>query len=448
MSIIFTSDWHWDCELSGQSRNEEILNCIKQVVRAAKDRNCKNIFVAGDIMHHPRYKGPGSLSGFASMINYMYEEIPDLHLYILKGNHDWDGLPALGMFRSKDLTIISEPSVVHIDDIDIIAVPFMRKIQLEGDRYIDIISKLSSQATNHNRIVVVHAALEGTMVGENEEVVQADALQECGAALGILGHIHKHTSPQKNWYYTGSLIRCTFGEEGEKSGIYYYDILHGLEDIPIQAREVINLHYATPDEAIKKISSDVALLRKEHPGAMFKINVPGASNMSDVIEEAGKAAERLEGDAEKAVHIVKYDYTIPQSEKKKVEAEDLTFLHQNDEPLIMSMKDKLSVTHLWSEYCQTYNGLSSEEKSAMTTPGGALLDNMDAQDMWSFMQSGKLDTVIERIKKAQEERHKQEEIQTQSKEPSFEDQTDSTDMSSTLTGLGELDVDFDIMELD
>ena len=44
MSIIFTSDWHWDSSLFGQSRNGEILAGIRQVIEAAKRKNCKNIF--------------------------------------------------------------------------------------------------------------------------------------------------------------------------------------------------------------------------------------------------------------------------------------------------------------------------------------------------------------------------------------------------------------------
>lgn len=403
MSIIFTSDWHWDSSLFGQSRNGEILAGIRQVIETAKRKNCKNIFVAGDIMDSPRYKGPEALSGFAAMINNLFIELPDLHLYILKGNHDWDGLPALGLFRPSDLTVIDTPSVITIGATDILAVPYMRKIHMNGKSYADILEELGKQSQN-KRIAVVHAALEGTLVGESEDVVPVDALKKCGADFGILGHIHKHNRPADGWYYTGSLIRCTFGEEGERSGVYYYDG-NVLEDIELKARAVFNLRYKDSNEAKEKMKEDIHNMLETHPNAVFKINVPGGSSASDVIEDAGEEAQKKLG--VNTPVIVKYDYTV-NTENKLKEIKEITetdFGVKTNEPLITSMREQLSVDNLWGEYCKNYAGVDENSKQVAALLGLFILhDDIGAETLWTFLKSdlGKAKNIIQRLEEKKE----------------------------------------------
>lgn len=408
--IIFTGDWHWGAALFGKERNGEIMRGIEQVVRAAKERGCRNVFITGDVMDSPRYRGPEALSSFAAMINYVYSEIPGLKLYLLKGNHDWDGLAALGVLRGGDFTVIDKPSVVEIDGASVLAVPYMRKLQLGGRSYLDVLKELEPEARGEERIIAAHAALEGSApAGLEEACMPADALKECAAAYGFLGHIHKHCPLGGGWHYTGSLIRCSFGESEEKSGIYCYD-RGDVEDVPIEARRLVNLKYLSVEEAKERMEGDIKAVLERDPGAALKINAPGLSPASEEIERTAAECEHALGAPEGGA-VVKFDYSRLGAASAETRpdinpfTEDPAAPEENSgAPLFATMKERLSIENLWKEYCGAYPEIEDETREVASRIGGALLEGFSPQDVWGFIKSGNLGKIEEAARKRREER--------------------------------------------
>lgn len=415
MSIMFTGDWHWDLNLYGKNRNDEIQAAVEQLIHEANANGCKTVFITGDIMDAPKYKGPAALEGLAGLFSRMYRKIPDLKVIALKGNHDWDGLKAMSMFRGDDFQVIDKPAVVTAEGYDILAVPYLRRVQMEQNGYAAILEELAKQTTGERPVIaVLHAALEGTVPGLNEETLSVDALERCGARKIFMGHIHKHCEIMKGYYYTGSLVRCNFGEEEEKSGLFILNKDGSLLDIPIYARALSYLNYDSAGSAISNIKEDVISLLKSDPDKYIKVTAAGGVYAAAIIEEAAAEAERALG-LEEGSRVVKVDYSVKaqkpllaaaQEEKSgevKKEAEE-------KEPLITEMKERLQIGALWREYCGNWQEISGKkisevEQEIVSRLGGAILEDFQPQDIWRFLTEGNLKDIeaLDLEQKAKEE---------------------------------------------
>lgn len=392
--IMFTSDWHCGLQSNGHSRDEEIQTVLNNIVNKARELRPFAVVVAGDLTDSPRYPGMTT----ASMVGGTLVALADTGatVYVVKGNHDWEGISLFGLSNKNNVRVIMTPQAVEISPNQyLIAVPHLRRHELGDLTYDDIIKNLhDSLPAGADCIAVVHAALDGTIPDIKEDCVTRKAMN-CGISHMYLGHIHQHKSLRNNIYYTGSIIRNTFGELKEHSGLWYMQ--NGeVYDIPIDgARKMHEVIFETPEAVgngcLESAINDILTKDKD---ALIKVHIIGGSVYQEQIEDIVQCVETEY--TEKKYNIIAYDYN------KKKNVEPVKVNQEFEKKSAVDIAKKISASDLWREYCidklNTDNTISNKDAHIITECGQALMTNDTPENIWAALKNGQFDKIAEKDK--------------------------------------------------
>ena len=368
--ILFTGDWHCGLTIAGKPRNDEIGDVLKELVEKAagfsKEKNIgfSHMVITGDLTESFRYPGNVVIRQIAdTLIDFRDKVAPDAVIYIIKGNHDWGELGLYESFYRDRVKFIDTPQNIQIDDRTFLScIPYMRAHELPDGGYAKVIETLSEELPyDANKILAAHAALEGTVPNLVENQIDAKTIAAEDYRYAFLGHIHQHASLGGNVYYTGSLIRNTFGEEGESSGFYVLSDDMEIFDIPLSGgRPLINLAF-DDDPSASEIESRIKEVISKNPDAYLKLKIPGGLYLSQEIKMMAKSL----GISDQVVT----DFSIvkTQSEEK---AED-----------VPGDSRDLNIVSLWKDFCSEKG--KPEEGALFAELGESIMSGAHGKEIWA-----------------------------------------------------------------
>jgi hypothetical protein len=220
----------------------------------------------------------------------------------------------------------------------------------------------------------------------------------------FLGHIHTHRQVCKDVYYTGALIRNTFGEEKETSGAWHMDRDLNVTDVPLEgARKMVTIQMDDMAEVmnggLEERLSDVI---SSDPDVMVRIRIPGGAASSEYASEIVKRTE--EKWSEPGRNVIISDFSLPKPEKDKGGQEEHK-LKADTSSDGRSVAEQISVKGLWSSYCKERLGLigaPEEDIAVAEICGEALLSGTPPSDIWKAMKEGRFSEI--RTELAEKER--------------------------------------------
>lgn len=393
--ILFSSDWHCGISLRGISREDEIKRVLEDLVEKTAKIRPEAVVVAGDLSDTFRYPGSAPSKLIGRTLFRMAEESPGTQIFVIPGNHDWDGLDIIALSERSNIHFIKQPAAVEVSPgLYMIAVPYMRKHNLGSSSYDSIINGIAENIPAGARcFAAVHAAYEGTVPGIGEPVVTEESLSGRVEKL-FLGHIHTHRQVSDDVYYTGALIRNTFGEEKETSGAWYMDRDLNVTDVPLEGARKMKtiqmddiadvLNGGLEERLSEAISAD--------PGVMVRLRIPGGAASSEYAAEVVRRTE--EKLSEPGRNVIISDFSLPKPDRDKGEPEDHKL--KADVSDGRSVAEQISVKGLWSSYCRERLGLagaSEEDIAVAEICGEALLSGTAPSDIWKAMKEGRFSEI-------------------------------------------------------
>lgn len=409
--ILFTSDWHCGLALNGVQRNPELETVLKEIVDKALLLEPSSIVIIGDLSEQYRYPGISTASMIGNAVMKLADGLPDSRIFIIRGNHDWDGVNLFGLSRRVNVRCISSPVVVEMSDGEyMLAVPYLKKHEMDGKSYDQILSDMRAALPPDAKcFAAMHAALEGTVPGIEEACVTKEA-----AKLGIdkifLGHIHQHKDLGDGFYYTGAIIRNTFGEEQESSGMWYKD-RNNVYDVPLETPRRMKMIVFDSPEAVAdgRLEQELRSAIASDPNVLIKVRINGANAYNDAIIDIARKVETEYSEPEH--NIVAFDFSVKKDDKEKLLEKEAA---DKEVRAAYGIASQISVRSLWNEYCDTRfsadSSISEQDASVVKEAGAALLSGSEPDEIWQALKMGKFETLAEEEnKKSDAEETSQEE---------------------------------------
>ena len=272
------------------TRVRDFLDRLDETVDHALDNQADLVVFAGDAFKS-RNPDPTQQREFASRIKRLADATPTL---LLVGNHDMPGMTvranSLDIFRVLDVpgVIVGhkiDHSVVKTSrgEVFLAWIPYpMRNRLLAREEHVgksieelertlqqvltDNLEILTKEAAQHNmpRVLVGHFSVsEATWGSERSVMLGHDVIVPISAInhevwdYVALGHIHKHQDVNEGNYpavvYSGSLERIDFGEEGERKGFCWVELIRGQSsykfvEVPARPFLTVNLDAREVDD--------------------------------------------------------------------------------------------------------------------------------------------------------------------------------------------------------
>jgi len=201
--IAVTADVH----LRSRGEHPERFNALRDVMEKTHSLGIGALIIAGDLFD----KNFQSYSEFEALCR----EFPDLHLYIIPGNHD-PGLQGRHIV-SSNATIYSKPSSVELGSRPFLFLPYT-----DGKTMGEVIADMGWKPSTEPWALVGH----GDFLGGTREpnplepgvympLLRAD-LQRFQPRVVLLGHIHDPPS-HPTVHYPGSPCSLNISETGRRS---------------------------------------------------------------------------------------------------------------------------------------------------------------------------------------------------------------------------------------
>jgi exonuclease SbcD len=263
MRFLHTSDWHVGKPLRNHKRDDEYAAALAEVLDIAKREAIDCLLVAGDVFDTsvPPHDAERIVFDFFSEL--ASAEIPAI---VIAGNHDhpkrWNAyapvLRHLGIHVRGDPVSAGEGGIIEMPSRDgsetavIATLPWVseRKVRdfeslmIEGEhrqQYADGVGQMIAHLckgfrSDAARILLAHVFLSGSAVGPESGERQlhvgdlyAVTPQAIPAEVqyAALGHVHNPDQPNlklANGFYSGSLLRCDFGEAKHRKGVRIIDV--------------------------------------------------------------------------------------------------------------------------------------------------------------------------------------------------------------------------------
>lgn len=267
MRFLHTSDWHIGKPLRNQKRDSEHVAALEEVLAIARDQRVDALLIAGDVFDSAVPPPEAERIFFHFIGELVGAGIPAV---IIAGNHDHPRrmnayAPVLGRLGvrvigepvlAEDGGVIEMPSRDGSETAVIAALPWVseRKVRdfeslmTEGkhfEEYADGVAAMlahlcKSFRPNTVHILMAHLLLQGVEVGPESGERPAHTIEAYAIAqqripdsvqYAALGHVHKWKQRKSfelaNAYYSGSLLQCDFGEQGQTKGVRIVDVLAG-----------------------------------------------------------------------------------------------------------------------------------------------------------------------------------------------------------------------------
>lgn len=195
--------------------------------------------IAGDVFDSRQIGGRESSTGTvyrAFMGPMLRLKESGIEVFGISGNHDLATaiqLSALETMKDVGVTVVDGFGVVKdLPDAIIAYIPWVLENGTRAEdlkRWLLFIKKAFELKPNKMKIVIGHITVRGAQLNSgitlqgSEFEVDAAQLDDLGADLICLGHIHKRQHMGKNIWYVGALSQEDFGEEGNPDGFMVID---------------------------------------------------------------------------------------------------------------------------------------------------------------------------------------------------------------------------------
>ena len=190
----------------------EINLCLEKLIILAKDKLPTIIVIAGDLLHtHERLH--------TTALNKAYELVDEMRkispTYVLVGNHDMENNQQflttnhwMNAMKDWDNTFIIDTVLsTIINDKQFLFVPYV-----PPGRFEEALNTLEVK-WNEASCIFCHQEFFGCKMGAIISV-EGDKWSLDNPHI-ISGHIHSKQTPQKNIYYSGSMLQHAFGESSK-----------------------------------------------------------------------------------------------------------------------------------------------------------------------------------------------------------------------------------------
>lgn len=255
LRAVFTADIHWGAYRNGpeidgiNGRLIDICDRIDEVIKYIQTNKIHHLFVLGDLF---KDRDPSAIFLLQLAKLIMACQNHGIKLYIIPGNHDQpklaqqiSALTAFVPLLPSNIQIISEPTVMSVEDVVLHIFPYMQSPQHEA--LAPFVQKAKAED-----ILLMHGIIEGCVAGEFEyEITDDDAIpikMISKFRAVIAGDIHKQQH-FKNVWYPGSLERLTFNDEKDEKGFLDISIPKGkaapkVKFVRVHARKMTTIHAA------------------------------------------------------------------------------------------------------------------------------------------------------------------------------------------------------------
>jgi exonuclease SbcD len=240
------------------SRVVDQSNLLDWVLEQAIDNHISHLILTGDVFDDPK-PHPALITLFISWIRKC--QLNKIALHIIMGNHD---ILRTGRFYTSPLDIISECELSNVfvyqtidtfmlDNSSITFVPFRDRKSFEVDSNAialellknDIAYELASIPITHNKLLVGHLAIEGSIpVGDEIDDLANEIFCPFDMFSGYdyvwMGHVHKYQVMNKKPYiaHIGSMDLSNFGETDQKKYLILIDTENNISinqiEIPVR----------------------------------------------------------------------------------------------------------------------------------------------------------------------------------------------------------------------
>lgn len=322
MRFIFTADVHlkmWsDKEYTDDGlplKLKEILDAVEQMCVYAEKNNIENIIIGGDLNDT---KGIASVRAFV-LFKQLVSKHPDIHFYILHGNHDAVASEYQNVESAVQLVDgydnVTTITSTHVVD-NLLFIPYSKTIGEEIS---------NSDATRQN-ILISHFGLNEATLSSGISIkssISARHLEKFN--LVLLGHYHK---PQKivsgnvNIYYVGSPIAIRRDEAGEVKRFLVVDSdTCEVVEVPTEGYRKYYEFVLNEDSDINAIKEEIKRYKEEGHHVVLKnmmANIP--DKLQDVVENV-QYVDLYEPDI--TIRGITAAMTIEEQLKKYIEIESV-----------------------------------------------------------------------------------------------------------------------------
>lgn len=252
------------------ARADDTLRCFDELIDKAAEQQPDLIIHAGDLFHAAKTWSERGISEVNDAIQRI-ERLADIaNVVIVRGTPNHDGEQHYQMLKTHfennhHVNIITEPgyhcvvaadSVVHLCALPGFDKGYWRSQNPGADReqetqaFTDALEKMilgmKAQCSEYlPSILVGHYTVEGAntesgqtmMFSQFEPIISHRTLKAANYDLCCFGHIHKPQELGANAFYSGSINRLNFNDEGDRRGFY----VHTLEGTKLVSSEFVEL---------------------------------------------------------------------------------------------------------------------------------------------------------------------------------------------------------------
>jgi exonuclease SbcD len=305
MKLIHTADIHIGMENYGRldpetglsSRLGDFLKAFDKMVDYAVSEKIEYFIFSGDAFK-TRDPSPTHQREFAKRILKLTRT--GTRVVLLVGNHDTSNaagkantLDIYSTLELEGVNVIREPSLVTINDLQIVGVPWVSRADFAGIHE-EVRGLLDSLDKTRPAIVMAHASISGAKYGSERAVMMGGdfvldkkLLDHPKVTYVALGHIHQRqvlTGTKVPMVYSGSIERVDFGEEKEDKGFELVEIkeVKGVwkathEHVSTNPRKFISIKVDLTKDGTDPTQEVIsAIAKKDVKDAVVKviINVP------------------------------------------------------------------------------------------------------------------------------------------------------------------------------
>ncbi len=262
------------------ARAEDTLRCFDELIDKAAEQQPDLIIHAGDLFHAAKTWSERGISEVNDAIQRI-ERLADIaNVVIVRGTPNHDGEQHYQMLKTHfennhHVNIITEPgyhcvvaadSVVHLCALPGFDKGYWRSQNPGADReqetqaFTDALEKMilgmKAQCSEYlPSILVGHYTVEGAntesgqtmMFSQFEPIISHRTLKAANYDLCCFGHIHKPQELGANAFYSGSINRLNFNDEGDRHVFY----VHTLEGTKLVSSEFVELESPRKFKTVK-----------------------------------------------------------------------------------------------------------------------------------------------------------------------------------------------------
>ena len=224
MKILITADLHIhkyrQFDKAG-SRLQYAIDQIRWLFKTAAERDCHNIFIAGDIFHQFDTINNTVVNRVARTFANNLNTYPDISVWSESGNHDYGSRTEDGYESSiQFLTNISRRFInadyctVTLGGQRFVFIPYTGDLSVFKHHWYDL-------HVYEDTVVICHDTIAGITDSNIPAILPLDLLS--GAKRVFAGHIHRHQVITPTVCHIGSLQHQDLGDVGQRKSALLYD---------------------------------------------------------------------------------------------------------------------------------------------------------------------------------------------------------------------------------